>query len=102
MQTRERRAKEATSASAVRSRISTRSSDGIVAMRHGGAGDWSVGGGAGEIASVEKEAMSSGIVDFGGPSREWWAGFGTVTAALEGLGLVGFDLEDEDGKCLFL
>lgn len=71
-------------------------------MGHGGEGDWSVGGGQGGMASVEKEEMSSGIVDFGGPSREWWAGFGTVTGALEGFGLVGFDLEVEGGKCLFL
>lgn len=70
-------------------------------MGHG-EGDCSVGRGAGGIVSVEKEAISSGTVDFGGPSREWWAGFGTVTGALEGLGLIGFDLEDEGGKCLFL
>jgi hypothetical protein len=31
------------------------------------------------------------FIDCGGPSREWWAGFGTVTGALEGFGLVGFE-----------
>ena len=50
----------------------------------------------------ENEAMSSDTVDTGGPSREWWAGFGIVIGAFDGLGLVGFDLEDEGGKCLFL
>jgi len=38
----------------------------------------------------------------GGPSREWWAGLGTVTAALEGFGFVGFERKYEGGKCLFL
>lgn len=77
-------------------------SEGIVEIGHGGWGDLSVGGSSTGIEREEKEAISSEIVDAGGPSREWWAGLGTVAAALDGLGLVGFDLKDEGGKCLFL
>ena len=79
-----------------------RISDGMTEIGHGGGGDPSVGGSTGHIDSEEKEAMSCEIVDAGGPPREWWAGFGTVTGALEGLGFVGFDLNEEGGKCLFL
>ena len=44
------------------------------------------------------------IAEAWGPSREWWAGFGTVTAALEGFGLAGFEAAagGGGGKCLFL
>lgn len=45
--------------------------------------------------------MSSFIVR-GGPSREWWAVFGTVTGAFEGFVLGGFEAKEEGGKCLFL
>lgn len=79
-----------------------RISDGIVEIGHGGWGDVSVGGSWTGIGREEKEPMSSDIVEAGGPSREWWAGFGTVIAAFDGFGLVGFDLKDEVGKCLFL
>lgn len=80
----------------------TRISDGIVEIGHGGLGKLSVGGSRPGIGREEKEAMSSDIVEAEGPSREWWAGFGTVTAAFDGSGFVGFDLKDEGGKCLFL
>lgn len=79
-----------------------RISDGIVEIGHGGGGDLSVGGSWPGIGMEEKEDMSSDIVETGGPSREWWAGLGTVTAAFDGLGFVGFDLKEEGGKCLFL
>ena len=79
-----------------------RISDGMVEIGHGGWGDLSVGGSWIGIWSEEKEAMSSDIVEAGGPSREWWAGFGTVTAAFDGFGLLGFELKEEGGKCLFL
>lgn len=37
------------------------------------------------------------------PCSEWCAVPGTVTAALDGFGLAGFDLtKDEGGKCFFL
>ena len=76
----------------------TRISTGIVDMGHGGWGDVSVVSVAAcstGIGREAKEAMSSDVV-------EWWAGFGTVAAAFDGLGLVGFDLKDEGGKYLFL
>lgn len=79
-----------------------RISDGIVEIGHGGWEGLSMGVSWGGIGREEKDAMSSDIVEAGGPSREWWAVFGTVTAALDGLELVGFDLKDEGGKCLFL
>ena len=79
-----------------------RISEGMVEIGHGGAGDASIGASAGGIEREEKEDMSCDVTDAGGPSREWWAGLGTVTAALEGLGLVGFDLNEDWGKCLFL
>ena len=83
-------------------RILIRISDGIVEIGHGSWGDLSVGGPSTSMGREEKEAMSSDIVEAGGPCREWWAGFGTVAAALDGLGLIDFDLKDEGGKCLFL
>ena len=73
-----------------------RISGGIVEIGHGGWGDLSVGGSSIGTGREEKEAISSEIVDTGAP-WEWWAGLGTVTAALNGLGLVGFDLKDEGG-----
>ena len=79
-----------------------RISDGIVEIGHEGWGDVSVGDSWTSIGREEKEAISSDIVEAEGPSREWWAVFGTVTAAFEGFGLGGFDLKDEGGKCLFL
>lgn len=74
----------------------------MVEMGQGVWGDSSVAGGMGGMTKPAKEVMSSEIVgvEAGCPSREWWAGLGTVTDALEGLGLVGFDLVDEGGKCL--
>lgn len=87
--------------SAVWRRILIRVSEGTLEIGHGGGGDPSTSGSAGGMGRGEKEAMSCDV-DVGGPSREWWAGFGIVTAALDGLGLDGFDLDDEDGKCLFL
>lgn len=102
MQTKERRAKEATSKIAVWRRMLIRSSEGIIEIGHGGWGDLSTGGSSTGMGREEKEAMSSDIVEVGSPSKEWWAGFGTVTVALDGLELIGFDLRDEGGKCLFL
>jgi len=58
-------------------------------------------GGAGSIVSPAKLARSS-FIGCGGPWREWWAVLGTVTDALEGFGLVPFDLKEDGGKCLFL
>ncbi len=77
-------------------------SEGTVEMGQGREGDASVGGSAGGMETEEKEAMSSDIVEAGGPSREWWAGLGTVTAALDGFGFEGFDFKEDGGKCLFL
>lgn len=79
-----------------------RISEGTAEIGQGGGGDASVGGSAGGIDSVEKDVMSCDTEDAGGPSREWWAGLGTVTAALDGFGFVGFDLKEDGGKCLFL
>ena len=79
-----------------------RISEGMVERGHGGGGEASVGGSAGRMEREEKEAISSNIDALGGPSGEWWAVFGTVTEALDGLGSVGFDLKAEGGKCLFL
>ena len=87
---------------AVWRRMLIRISEGAVENGHGGGGDASVGGSAGGMDREEKEDMSWDIDDAGSPSREWWAGLGTVTAALDGLGLVDFDLNEEGGKCLFL
>lgn len=56
----------------------------------------------GAMPRPEKEAISWDIVDGVGPSREWWAGFGTVTGALDGLGSAGIERNDDSGKCLFL
>lgn len=102
MQTRERRAKAATSRTAVRSSISVNISEGMVDIGQGGDGECSVGGGVGKMRRSEKEANSWDMLEEVGPSREWWAVFGTVTEALEGLGSAGFDRIDEGGKYLFL
>ena len=59
-------------------------------MAHGGAGVPSITGAAGSIFRPQKPAMSSFIV-CGGALREWWAVLGTVTGALDGVGLAGFD-----------
>ncbi len=67
-----------------------------------GRGEEPSGGAAGAMEKDEKEAMRSRRDDWGSPSSEWWAGFGTVTGALEGFGLGGFDMEEQGGKCLFL
>jgi len=83
-------------------RMPTRISEGTVEIGEGGGGDASIGVSAGGIDREEKEAISCDMDDAGGPSREWWAGLGTVTAALEGFGLAGFDLNEDGGKCLFL
>ncbi len=50
----------------------------------------SIAEGAGAIARPAKPAISS-LIGSGGPSREWWAGFGTVAAALDGFRFVAFD-----------
>lgn len=76
-------------------------SSGSSARGHGGAGVPSISGGAGSIERPAKPAMSC-FIDCGGPSREWWAGLGTVDAALEGFGFVGFGAKYDGGKCLFL
>ncbi len=102
LHTRDRLAKEATSTMAVCRRMPMRTSDGITEIGQGGGGDPSTSGSTGGIEREAKDAISCGIIDTGGPRREWWAGFGTVTGALDGLGFVGFDLNDEGGKCLFL
>ena len=87
--------------------MSARSSSGTVAMGHGSWGERSVGGASGWMERVEKEVMRDWRV-VERPWREWWAGFGTVTAALgglgsegEGLGLGGW-VKYDGGKCLFL
>ena len=84
--------------------MSARSSSGIVAMGHGGAGERSVGGGSPWIERVEKSSIRDCRVG-GRPCREWWAVLGTVTEALDGFGSEGFGLgagNDDAGKCLFL
>ena len=102
LQTWERRAYEAISMIAVCWRISIRISDGMDAIGQGGGGNRSRTGRTPCIVDVDNEAMSWDKLDFGGPSREWWAGFGTVTAALDGLGLAISEVNDDGGKCLFL
>ena len=71
-------------------------------MGQGGNGEPSVGGPSRGMGTEAKEEMRSRT----GPRasvREWWAGFGTVTGALEGLGEVGFWMEGAGlGKCFFL
>ena len=79
-----------------------RTSKGTEAMGHGGEGDPSMGGAAPVKTSEAKDAMSWEAFAAGGPWREWWAGLGTVTAAFEGFGLLGFEAKDVGGKCLFL
>ena len=76
-------------------------SSGSSAKGHGAAGVPSTGAGAGSMERPEKPAMSC-LIDCGGPSREWWAVLGTVTEAFDGFGLVGFEMKEEGGKCLFL
>ena len=102
LQTRDIRVKDATSTMAVCKRISIRTSDGMVEIGQGGPGDSSIGGIAGGTEREANEAIICEIVDSGGPPREWWAGFGTVTGALEGLGFSGFVLTEAGGKYLFL
>ena len=90
---------------AVWRRMLIRISDGPVEMGHGDRGDSSVGRSSTGMRMEEKEAMSSDMVEAGGPCREWWLVLGTVTAILDGLRLVGFDLKDDGGsggKCFFL
>lgn len=70
-------------------------------MKHRGAGVPSIAGGAPSIWSPENPAMRACIV-CGGPWSEWWAGFGTVTAAFEGFIWGAFVGKEEGGKCLFL
>jgi len=85
-----------------------RISSGREASGHGGWGEASVGGGMGSMRRVEKLSTSwrrlAGREEWAAlPCREWWAGLGTVTGALDGLVWVGFDfLKAEGGKCLFL
>jgi hypothetical protein len=55
-------------------------------------------GGAGSTLRLTNPAMSC-FIACGGPSREWWAGLGTVTAALEGFGFAVFERKYEGGKC---
>jgi hypothetical protein len=50
---------------------------------------------------LENPAMNC-FIDCGGPSREWWAGFGTVTDVFDGFRFAGIDIKEECGKCLFL
>ena len=69
---------------------------------HGGKGDSSVSGGVGAIIAEAQEAMSSEIDEAGGPSREWWAVFGTVTGSSDGLGLMDCKVDEDGGKYLFL
>lgn len=73
----------------------------MLAIGQGGAADLPVGGGSAGMDREEKLAIRSGI-DVKGPCREWWAGFGTVTAVLDGFGLAGFEVDEDGGKCLFL
>lgn len=47
-----------------------RISDGSAEIGHGGGGDVSVGGSSTGMEREEKEAMSSDMVEAGGPSRE--------------------------------
>lgn len=79
-----------------------RISEGTFEKGHDRGVDWSIKGSAEGMESDEKEAMSFGMVVFGEPSREWCAGFGSVTGALGGFGFSGFDLKEDEGKCLFL
>ena len=116
LQTSDKRAKEAMSATAVRARISISISDGIDPIGQGAAAEgrepW-ISGLVGKMEKEEKEAMRSGIVPekatggggAGGVfSSEWCAGLGTVGEALEGLTMAGFDLfpTDDGGKYFVL
>lgn len=93
-------------------------SSGTEAMGQGGAGERSVGGDSPVMESVVNELRR----DWRGadsPWREWWAGLGTVTGALEGFGSWGFrtgggdvagvfeegfgwEVKNEGGKCFAL
>ena len=55
---------------AVYCRISTRSSEGILEMGHGGGGNSSCRDETGRIESEENDAMSWAVEEAGGPSRE--------------------------------
>ncbi len=70
MQTRDRRAKDATSTIAVCNMILTRISDGMTEIGQDGGGEPSISGSAGGIEREAKEATSCEIVDPGGPPRE--------------------------------
>ena len=70
--------------------ICTKISLGNSANGHGGGGVPSIAAGAGSIVSPAKPAMSC-LIGCGGPWREWWAGLGTVTGALDGFGFVAFE-----------
>jgi len=102
LQTRERRAKAATSATAVWSRIFTRISDGTMEIGHDDVGDRSVGGSSTGMGNEAKEAMSCDAEDAGGPSKGRWTELGTVTAAFDIFGFAGNEEKEESGKCLFL
>jgi hypothetical protein len=82
----------------VYTRISTRISDGKDEIGHGGAGECSVGGGAGGIDKFEKHAIRSEI------DRVWSCGEPRVafTEASDEFGFPGFVGKEEGGKCLFL
>jgi hypothetical protein len=60
-------------------------SSGTVAMGHGGAGERSIGGASPRMVrlvnSLRRDCRGAER-----PCREWWAGLGTVTGALDGLG----------------
>lgn len=79
-----------------------RISEGIFAIGQGRGSVPSVGGVAAGTVVLAKEAIRSLVVEVEGPSREWWAVFGTVTGAFDGFRSVGFILEFDGGKCLFL
>lgn len=97
---------------ATQARISVSSSSGWSAIGHGGAGSASVGGGSPEMRNDAYEAMSSAVPDER-PASEWWAVFGTVTAAFDGFGCpfcgctawgcgAGFGGNEDAGKCFCL
>lgn len=69
-------------------------SDGRCAIGQGGGVVPSMMGSAGGIAKLANEAISSAVGSRAAPSSdEWCAVFGTVTEALDGLPLAGFEVE---------